>query len=101
MRGRSNRMGNCHCRDCQRASGSSYDAALLVPESAVSITGEPKYYDVTGASAGIVSIMVGSLDDPSWYRPQADVYTASASAGASDRSGLTLTTQTVIRCSPV
>jgi hypothetical protein len=25
-----------------------------------------------------VSIMAGSLDDPSWYRPQADIYTASA-----------------------
>jgi hypothetical protein len=67
----------------------------------VSITGEVKYYDVTGdsgsivqrgfcpncgarlfgkaaAAAGIIDIMVGSLDDPSWYRPQADVYTASA-----------------------
>ena len=32
------------------------------------LTREPKYYDVTGGSAGIVSIMVGSLDDPSWYR---------------------------------
>jgi len=67
----------------------------------LSITGEPKYYDVTGGSVGIVSIMVGILDDPSWYRPQADVYTASTSAGASDRSGLTLTTQPVIRYSPV
>jgi hypothetical protein len=94
-------MGNCHCRDCQRASGSAYAPALLVPASAVTITGEVKYYDVTGdsggivsrgfcptcgtrlfgkpaAGAGIISIMVGSLDDPSWYRPQADIYTASA-----------------------
>jgi len=94
-------MGNCHCRDCQRASGSAYAPALLVPASAVSITGEVKYYDVTGdsgsivqrgfcptcgarlfgkaaAAAGIIDIMVGSLDDPSWYRPQADIYTASA-----------------------
>ena len=94
-------MGNCHCRDCQRASGSAYAPALLVPASAVSITGEVKYYDVTGDSgsivqrgfcptcgarlfgkaaiaADIIDIMVGSLDDPGWYRPQADVYTASA-----------------------
>ena len=93
--------GNCHCRDCQRASGSAYAAALLVPAGALSITGEVKYYDVTGdsggivqrgfcptcgarlfgkpaAGTGIISIMVGSLDDPSWYRPQADVYTVSA-----------------------
>src|SRR5262245_41499194 len=85
--------GNCHCRDCQRASGSAYAAALLVRASALSITGEVKYYDVTGDSGGIVqrgfcptcgarlfgkpaagngtiSIMVGSLDDPSWYWPK-------------------------------
>jgi hypothetical protein len=60
-----------------------------------------KYYDVIGDSAGIVqrglcptcgawlcgkpaagngtiSIIEGSLDDPSWYRPQADIYTVSA-----------------------
>src|SRR5215510_4688752 len=94
-------MGNCHCRDCQRASGGAYAPALLVPASSVSITGEVKYYDVTGdsggivsrgfcptcgarlfgepaAGSGIISIMVGILDDPSWYRPQADVQTASA-----------------------
>ena len=47
-------MGNCHCRDCQRASGSAYAPALLVPASAVSITGEVKYYDVTGDSGSIV-----------------------------------------------
>jgi hypothetical protein len=65
-------MRNCHCRDCQRAAGSSMPQRLLVPASAESITGEQKYYDVTGGSAG-----------------------------ASDRSGLTLTTQPVIRYSPV
>jgi len=81
--------------------GGAYAAALLVPASAVSITGEVKYHDVTGDSGGIMSrgfcatcgarlfgkppgatgmlsIMAGSLDDPSWYRPQADIYTASA-----------------------
>ena len=47
-------MGNCHCRDCQRASASAYAPALLVPASAVSITGEVKYYDVTGDSGSIV-----------------------------------------------
>ena len=30
------------------------------------------------AAAGIMDIMVGRLDDPSWYRPQANIYTASA-----------------------
>jgi hypothetical protein len=94
-------MGNCHCRDCQRATGSAFAAAVLVPTSAVKITGEVKYYEVTGdsgsivrrgfcpncgarlfgkpaASPDIMSIMAGSLDDSSWFRAPADIYTASA-----------------------
>lgn len=92
--------GNCHCRDCQRATGSAFAAAILVPRSAVTITGDVKYYDVKGDSGGIVSrgfcpncgsrlfgkppmpeligIMAGSLDDPSWFQPEMDFYTASA-----------------------
>jgi hypothetical protein len=94
-------MGNCHCRDCQRATGSAFAAAVLVPIDAVRIIGEPKYYEVKGdsgspvhrgfcpncgarlfgkaaASPNLISIMAGSLDEPSWFRPQADIYTASA-----------------------
>lgn len=47
-------MGNCHCRDCQRSTGSAFAAAMLVPRSAVTIAGEVKYYDVTGDSGAIV-----------------------------------------------
>lgn len=93
-------MGNCHCRDCQRVTGSAFATTLLVPCSAVTITGDVKYYEATGDSGGIVrrgfcptcgsrlfgkpaipdlmSIMAGSLDDPSWFRPGIDCYTASA-----------------------
>lgn len=93
-------MGNCHCRDCQRATGTAFAAGMLVPSDAVTITGEVKYYDVTGDSGGIVSrgfcpncgsrlfskppipkmmgIQAGSLDDPSWFQPSMDFYTASA-----------------------
>ena len=28
-------MLNCHCRDCQRASGSAYAAVVAVPKAAV------------------------------------------------------------------
>ena len=81
--------------------GERLRSSTACPCDAVSITGEVKYYDVTGDSgsivqrgfcptcgarlfgkaaiaADIIDIMVGSLDDPGWYRPQADVYTASA-----------------------
>jgi hypothetical protein len=30
-------MGNCHCRDCQQATGSAFAAALLVLRDAVTI----------------------------------------------------------------
>lgn len=93
-------MGNCHCRDCQTATGSAFAAALLVPRDAVTITGDVKYHDVTGDSGGITSrgfcpncgsqlfgkpsmpevmgITAGSLDDPSEFQPGIDFYTASA-----------------------
>ena len=38
-------MGNCHCRDCQHASGSAYAPAIGVPKTAVKITGDVKYYE--------------------------------------------------------
>jgi hypothetical protein len=93
-------MGNCHCRDCQRATGSAFAAALLVPRAAVTITGEVKHYDVMGDSGATVGrgfcpncgsrlfskpsnpdlmgILAGSLDDPSEFQPGMDFYTASA-----------------------
>ena len=92
---------NCHCRDCQKATGGAYVPALAVPRNAVRITGDVKYYDVKGDSGNLVSrgfcptcgarlfgkptvmpdllvIMVGTLDDPSWFRPTMDFYTESA-----------------------
>jgi hypothetical protein len=92
---------NCHCRDCQRASGSAFAAVMAVPKAAVTITGEPKFYEVQAESAHtvgrgfcatcgsplfitlsawpeIISIRAASLDDPSYYRPASDIWTDSA-----------------------
>jgi hypothetical protein len=92
---------NCHCRDCQKATGGAFVPALLVPAVALKITGEVRYYDTKGDSGHMVSrgfcsncgarlfgkfkampdlagILAGSLDDSSWYRPAMDIYTASA-----------------------
>lgn len=93
-------MGNCHCRDCQKDTGSAYAAELFVPLKAVTITGDVKYYDTMGDSGGVVNrgfcptcgsrlfaklgqtklmaITAGSLDDPSEFKPAIDVYTVSA-----------------------
>lgn len=93
--------GNCHCRDCQKASGSGYIPALGVPTDALRITGTVKYFEsradsghtvsrgfcaacgsrLFGKSAemgAITAIMAGSLDDPSRFKPAMDIYTSSA-----------------------
>ena len=92
-------MGNCHCRDCQRASGGPFVSIVAVPKDALKITGEVKYHEVKAdsgdlikrgfcgtcgsrlfgfPSAPFVGVSAGSLDDPSWYRPSFDIYTSSA-----------------------
>ncbi len=93
-------MGICHCRDCQKATGSAFAAALVVPRASITITGEVKYYGTIGDSGNLVkrgfcpqcgsrlfgtpanpdliSIQAGSLDDSSWFKPQAEIYVANA-----------------------
>jgi len=94
-------MVNCHCRDCQRATGSGYAPFVIVPKAAVKVTGEPRFYRTVGDSGGavdrgfcptcgaaviarlerlpdIVGISAASLDDPSVYEPSLDIFTASA-----------------------
>jgi hypothetical protein len=93
-------MGNCHCRDCQQATGTAFAAGILVPADAVTIVGDVKYYDVIADSgshvgrgfcpncgsrvfskppiAALLGITAGSLDDPSGFQPAMDLYTDSA-----------------------
>ena len=91
----------CHCRNCQRASGGAFYAVLYVSQVALSVSGEIKYYDVKGESGATVSrgfcpqcgspvvakaggwpeftaICAASLDDPSWFAPTVEIWTASA-----------------------
>ncbi len=42
--------GNCHCRDCQKASGSAYAPTLFFPVQAVTITGDAKFFESIGGS---------------------------------------------------
>ncbi|HPT49755.1 MAG TPA: GFA family protein [Accumulibacter sp.] len=93
--------GNCHCRDCQRASGGAYAPTLFAPTAAVAIDGEVRYFEVKGDSGhavsrgfcprcgsqlfgqvevmpGLLAIRAGTLDDPGLYQPAIDLYTARA-----------------------
>jgi hypothetical protein len=93
---------NCHCRACQRFTGSAFMSAIVVPASAFSvIRGEPIDYTRQGDSGGdisrgfcavcgspvvarfsrmpdLVGIPAASLDDPSWHKPTFDIFTSSA-----------------------
>ena len=94
-------MGNCHCRDCQKAGGGAYDPCIGVPAAALRITGQVKYHDVkansgniltrgfcpecgarffgkTSGTADLAMITAGSLDDPTQYKPSMDIFTARA-----------------------
>ena len=94
-------MLNCHCRDCQRATGSAYAAFVMVPKTAVRLEGEPSYHCRVGDAGKAVErgfcptcgspvmtilerlphllgLQAGSLDDPSRYKPAMDIFIASA-----------------------
>ncbi|MGH8011947.1 MAG: GFA family protein [Candidatus Binataceae bacterium] len=94
-------MGNCHCCDCQRASGSAYNPAIGVPRSAVKISGDVKYYESKTDSGNmtrrafcpncgsrlfsyplfasdLMVIVASSLDDPSILKPGMEIFTSSA-----------------------
>lgn len=92
----------CHCRDCQRNSGSGFAIVLAVQRAAVTFQrGTPKRHTTHADSGNTVwrefcatcgcqlfaggsvnpdfcGIKASSLDDPSWVRPLGDIWTDSA-----------------------
>jgi hypothetical protein len=93
---------NCHCRACQRYTGSAFIASALVPSRGfVLMQGEPVYYVSKGDNGHEISrgfcghcgspvvtrlarmpdhvgVPAASLDDPSWFRPTMDLFTSFA-----------------------
>ncbi len=93
---------HCHCRDCQRATGSAFATFCAVPEAAFALDrGGPRSFTVKGESGGDVArffcgecgsqlysavtvmpgfffVKSGSLDDASWMEPASDFWGSSA-----------------------
>ena len=92
---------DCHCRDCQYASGGSHSTAVVVPAATFHLTqGTPVRYASKGDSGNevarnfcgvcgsplfseppggaIMVVKAGSLDDPSWLKVGGALYTSSA-----------------------
>ena len=91
-------MVNCHCRQCQYASGGGFSAGFFVGRSSFKLLqGEPRYYELVADSGhnvrrgfcptcgsqlfaegdgnpDIVVIKPASLDDPAWFKPQLDIF---------------------------
>jgi hypothetical protein len=91
------RSGLCHCRDCQRSTGSAFEPVMIFPTASVSVQGELKTFDMPGGSGqavhrrfcsncgsgvfieadtrpGLTIIAVGTLDDPTVFVPTFEVY---------------------------
>ncbi len=93
--------GHCHCKGCQKMTGSAFATAFAVPKDALTVTGEVRCYEVTADSGnitrrsfcpecgswlfggssgmpGLAVIMAGSMDDPSWLKPGMNIFTTCA-----------------------
>ena len=93
---------NCHCRDCQRASGGAYTPTIVVPAESLQVTGGRLESYTLRADSGNeatrqfcaecgsqlfafssgrperIGIKAGSLDGPHWFKPAADVWVSRA-----------------------
>ena len=92
---------DCHCRECQRTTGSAHATSVIVPKDSFKLVrGSPKKYSYKGDSGNQVhryfcencgsplfnepeiapfnAVKAGSLDDPSWLKKSGALYTSAA-----------------------
>src|SRR2546423_1693279 len=92
----------CHCRDCQRQTGTAFSIIVGVPAQSFELSGELGTHVTIGEDhgletkrrfcpacgspvisesaglPGVVIVKAGTLDDPSWLAPQMEVWGRSA-----------------------
>lgn len=97
-RGEPAKVSLCHCRACQRRSGSAFGIAAFYPRDAVEVTGEARTY-TRGSDAGLtitfhfcptcgvslfweperkpelLAVAVGGFADPGFPAPSQEVWT--------------------------
>ena len=92
---------HCHCRDCQKTTGSGKATIVLVPEDILQSEGELKTYTVVGTDGshvtrgfcpncgsqlisyveempGLRFVKAGSLDDSSWVEVDSSFWSSTA-----------------------
>jgi hypothetical protein len=90
-------VGVCHCKNCQKQTGTSFSVLIGVPKSALSIRGKIRTFHDSGDSgqavdrnfcpecgspifseAAVMSdvafIKAGTIDDTSWLAPTVHIY---------------------------
>ncbi|MBS0640680.1 MAG: GFA family protein [Acetobacteraceae bacterium] len=93
--------GICHCKTCQKASGTAFNTVVAVPADAIKISGQVTQFDGVGDSGkathrcfcpscgtsvaqsadvmpGVLMLTVGTLEDSSWVKPAMQIYCDSA-----------------------
>ena len=98
-------VGVCHCTNCQKSSGTAFNAVIAVPKPAVRMTGTVSTYEGRGDTgkatykrfcpecgspvveeaaimADVVMIPVGTLDTPGSVEPTMQIYCDSAQSWA-------------------
>jgi hypothetical protein len=93
----------CHCKNCQRQTGTAFSVVVGVPADQVQVSGDSlamfatvgedhgkdterhfcsacgsPIYSASEAMPGVMIIKAGTLDDPSWIEPQLEVWGSSA-----------------------
>lgn len=94
------RMGQCHCDDCRRSTGTGHGSNAFFKKSDVHISGQTNSYDsvtdtdsivsrhfcpkcgsrlfgYNNAAENIIAITAGSLNESQWFKADAIVYNKS------------------------
>ena len=94
---------HCHCKDCQKSTGSGKATIMLIPKDELKISGELKFYSVTGSAGSHVTrgfcencgsplvsfveenpdirfIKLGSLNDSSWVNVESSFWSSTANS---------------------
>ncbi len=97
------RAQQCHCRECQHATGTGHASWLIFPAAAVTVLGKPARFNrptdsgnafVQGfckdcgsplfgwpsARKDAIAVLAGSLDHPELFKPELVLYTSSGHA---------------------
>ena len=93
--------GICHCKNCQKTTGSAFGVVVGIPKAALTMQGTPKVFAVNGDSGNpvnynfcpdcgsaimttvavmpdLVLMSAGTLDDNSWVTPRTQIFCDSA-----------------------